>query len=913
MTSKASPPSLIHKSLGVQGCKVLSAEEGIVEAFVSGIGNKDSVGDIIQPGAFNKFLKYRKPKGVWSHDWDKPISKTLEMYEVPSGDKRLPLKMQLAGIGGLYVKTQFNLNTQLGRDAYETVKFFGDEAEWSIGYQVHDQEFDKKQKAMLLKEIELFEYSPVLFGANELTSTVSIKAHRGENGELEVDVDGLEDVESKAIKAALDVILKEKSVTLTDVEVENKNFWHVEERSGEYCVINHELDTVEECFSSEEDAYSKMAELYASESANEEVLPSIDGGVSKSSEEELDAKADAADLSRGTLVRWNSSGGMAYGQVVSVVRNGTVNAEPNGPSMEGTEDNPAIRVRVWEFDAGDWRATDTITVHRSGSLTIIEELPASKELDHEFKAISDVNLMPTDSMVASAVRGLEWRREFNRGGTAIGVARARDIANRKELSPETVRRMKSYFARHEVDKQAEGFSSGEDGFPSAGRIAWELWGGDSGASWSERKVAELEREAEKEISNEEFDNKVEFDTQEDAKMAEISTEGQKAYSVYQNGELFMVVDDATGEVCKWFTNMDMAELYAAKENAEEQAEMAEAAYEAAEDAAGMASEGEMETDSMYEDEKSVEEKVAIQSHSTATSTSSWDGPENEARAKSGETPAYYRNIYAWRDPDGDPSVKASYRFIHHEVDASGDPGTANVQACRTGIGVLNGGRGGTTIPDADREGVYNHLARHLRDAGVEPPTLKSLEEIENESIEDSSTVSEIELVDEKIDDIDLSTKAGRVLAERHVAALRKAADEIMVVLAACDDAYEKSEETTGLELDVKEIDSDVESIEEKSDESSEGDAEVDDSPENEVSDVENAEDTSDSSSETDETEEDSDAEIVNEVDEKSDDSEIEVKEIDEEDVEEKSDNEEVNDVDFIKNLAEFEEIISDEI
>jgi ATP-dependent protease ClpP protease subunit len=91
---------------------------------------------------------------------------------------------------------------------------------------------------------------------------------------------------------------------------------------------------------------------------------------------------------------------------------------------------------------------------------------------------------PTEGMIEEAQRGLEWRREYGRGGTAIGVARARDIANRANLSDDTVRRMNSYFSRHEVDKKGQGFSPGEDGYPSAGRIAWALWGGDPGQTWA---------------------------------------------------------------------------------------------------------------------------------------------------------------------------------------------------------------------------------------------------------------------------------------------------------------------------------------------------------------------------------------------------------------------------------------------
>lgn len=89
-----------------------------------------------------------------------------------------------------------------------------------------------------------------------------------------------------------------------------------------------------------------------------------------------------------------------------------------------------------------------------------------------------------------AERGLAWRREFGRGGTEVGIARARDISNGVDLSMDTVRRMNSYFARHEVDKQGEGFRPGEPGYPSNGRIAWALWGGDPAQTWAARLVAQ---------------------------------------------------------------------------------------------------------------------------------------------------------------------------------------------------------------------------------------------------------------------------------------------------------------------------------------------------------------------------------------------------------------------------------------
>lgn len=88
---------------------------------------------------------------------------------------------------------------------------------------------------------------------------------------------------------------------------------------------------------------------------------------------------------------------------------------------------------------------------------------------------------PPADVRAAAARGLELRREFNRGGTAVGVARARDLSNGKSISTQTIRRMVSYFARHAVDKRPD-WSNPSD--PTPGYIAWMLWGGDAGRRWA---------------------------------------------------------------------------------------------------------------------------------------------------------------------------------------------------------------------------------------------------------------------------------------------------------------------------------------------------------------------------------------------------------------------------------------------
>lgn len=171
-----------HKAVGVQGMKVLSAEEGIVETIISVTGVVDNVKDRIMPGAYSKTLVKRKPKGVWSHDWDTPVSKTLDVKELMPGDPELPDTMPNGEpwpneAGALKVKTQFNLETQRGREAYSDVVFFGEEQEWSIGYNVPvgGAKVDSKTGVREIGMLELYEYSPVLFGAMPLARTTSVK------------------------------------------------------------------------------------------------------------------------------------------------------------------------------------------------------------------------------------------------------------------------------------------------------------------------------------------------------------------------------------------------------------------------------------------------------------------------------------------------------------------------------------------------------------------------------------------------------------------------------------------------------------------------------------------------------------------------------------------------------------------
>ena len=103
--------------------------------------------------------------------------------------------------------------------------------------------------------------------------------------------------------------------------------------------------------------------------------------------------------------------------------------------------------------------------------------------------MTEIDLTPPVAAAKAAEQGLKLRKEHKRGGTRVGVARAHQLMKREPLSADVVKRMASYFARHAVDKNGKDFDNAEN--PSAGFIAWQLWGGDAGRDWADKKKAEL--------------------------------------------------------------------------------------------------------------------------------------------------------------------------------------------------------------------------------------------------------------------------------------------------------------------------------------------------------------------------------------------------------------------------------------
>ena len=94
--------------------------------------------------------------------------------------------------------------------------------------------------------------------------------------------------------------------------------------------------------------------------------------------------------------------------------------------------------------------------------------------------------IPPQGVRETAARAIAWIEEGKAGAgfTPVGRARARQLANGDEVSEDTIRRMRSYFARHEVDQNAIGFSRNEPGYPTPGRVAWDAWGGNAGLRWA---------------------------------------------------------------------------------------------------------------------------------------------------------------------------------------------------------------------------------------------------------------------------------------------------------------------------------------------------------------------------------------------------------------------------------------------
>jgi len=208
------------------------------------------------------------------------------------------------------------------------------------------------------------------------------------------------------------------------------------------------------------------------------------------SENKID-KAEG-DVVEGDYVMGMTSEGIAHGKVEHIMWEGGVLGEAGTEyALESMPpENPAMSVRVYEQeDEGYWVPTAYsigMMYQDATKLEALEGHTMPESMQEEMLELSKADTYsPNAGMKAAARRAIKWKEDGKAkgAGTPVGWGRARDIVAGRSMSLSVVKRMYSFFSRHEVDKKGKGFYSGPD-FPSKGRVMWDAWGGDAGFSWS---------------------------------------------------------------------------------------------------------------------------------------------------------------------------------------------------------------------------------------------------------------------------------------------------------------------------------------------------------------------------------------------------------------------------------------------
>jgi hypothetical protein len=204
-------------------------------------------------------------------------------------------------------------------------------------------------------------------------------------------------------------------------------------------------------------------------------------------------------IKEGDYVMGMTTEGVVHGRVEHIMWEGGTLGEPGTDyAIESMPpENPAMSVRVFEEeDEGMWQETAYSIGMMYQDATVLDELQGhsmseeDEEIDMMFKAET---FSPTGGMKAAARRALKWKEDGKAtgAGTPVGWGRASDIVAGRAMSLSVVRRMFSFFSRHEVDKKGKDFNNTAN--PSNGRIMWDAWGGDAGFSWS-RGIVERMRD-----------------------------------------------------------------------------------------------------------------------------------------------------------------------------------------------------------------------------------------------------------------------------------------------------------------------------------------------------------------------------------------------------------------------------------
>ena len=256
--------------------------------------------------------------------------------------------------------------------------------------------------------------------------------------------------------------------------------------------------TVMGCHTTKEEAAAQIYAINQSEgNVEEKEIVTSGGGVGIKNpqawpgtemDEEDRKRVRKVDITEGDFVIAMTSEGAVVGQVEHVMREGGMYGEPGNPySVNSTPENPAVAIRLLEEDDGVYYYTPysigalMSNVKRIERPNISSQTEEEAEMERIFKAET---FAPNSGMKAAARRALKWKEEGKAtgAGTPVGWGRATDIVAGRPMSLSVVRRMFSFFSRHEVDKKGKDFYNTSN--PSNGRIMWDAWGGDAGFSWS---------------------------------------------------------------------------------------------------------------------------------------------------------------------------------------------------------------------------------------------------------------------------------------------------------------------------------------------------------------------------------------------------------------------------------------------
>jgi HK97 family phage prohead protease len=238
-------------------------------------------------------------------------------------------------------------------------------------------------------------------------------------------------------------------------------------------MVAYEADTMEE----KEDPESM-------DDSNEPTDPAED--VIEDLEED---RAEPNALSEGDFVSWNSSGGRARGRIEYIMREGTLGIPDSSFSINATPEDPAALIRIYREADGEWNETETLVGHRFSTLTKIQPLTRSADLEDRA-----VNLTPPAFMRAAARQGLRYYEQGLGGDGLVDatIREARAMAAGNVTADKWVR-MGAWIARHTSDLDAPAANPSNDGYPSAGVVAHLLWGSGPSKRSAQRALAYANR------------------------------------------------------------------------------------------------------------------------------------------------------------------------------------------------------------------------------------------------------------------------------------------------------------------------------------------------------------------------------------------------------------------------------------